>query len=339
MESTGFENAQAFIKMCAEHNALDRFLNTSKKRDRETLLKTLVHDLEHQGDQLHKIVHVADALVHINNSRTLKVLMGEIQNGFERSALSDNQEGIAIYGLLAGMHHSKAQKNRDWFRYKSHQFIIPAVNMVSNWDLFNYNDENIQQHFFYNDYDGQSSYNNFIRTYKQGHEWIIHDNGSYVVIESVQGKKVKIFANKPSFEVEGQQKIIDYFEANSLEPKVVVHRGLSTHQPKTMQRMPSSAVIINDGSCGGYQNMQAALDRCPDAQVISTRKIGTMHVNDPMFKMLNDDIRLGKDIHWGEFWQRARALLGSNPHFSDYVPPNQNVGAKFIQAYNLVMGL
>ena len=66
---------------------------------------------------------------------------------------------------------------------------------------------------------------------------------------------------------------------------------------------------------------------------------GTMHVNDPMFKMLNDDIRLGKDIYWDEFWQRARSRLGKNPHFADYVPPSQNVGAKFIQAYNLVMGL
>ena len=339
MESTGFEHVHAFIKMCAEHNTLDRFLNTCKKKDKERLLKQLVSDLEDKGDDLNQIVYVADALVHIRDSRTLKVVMNEIQSGFERSALNDNQEGISIYGLLAGMHHSKAQKNKSWFNYKSHQFIIPQVNVVSNWDLFNYNDENIQQHFFYNDYDGQSSYNNFLRVYKQSPEWIINDRGSYVIIESVQGKKVKIFANKPSFEVEGQQTIVDYFATHSLEPKVVVHRGLSSHQHKTMQRMPHSAVIINDGSCGGYQNMQAALDRCPNAQVISTRKIGTMHVNDPMFKMLNDDIRLGKDIHWGDFWQRASAKLGSNPHFADYVPPNQNVGAKFIQAYNLVMGL
>ena len=335
-----FKDIHPFIKMCSEYGTLDRFLNTSKKKEQNLLLKQFINDLEDNGDELEKVVYVVDAIVHMRNAKTLRTVFKEIQNGFERNALSNNQEGIAIYGLLAGIHYNKAQKDKEWFRYKSHQFIIPNVNMVANWNLFNYNDENIQQHFFYNDSDGHASYNNFIRHYKQNTEdWAVADQGSYVVIQSNSGKKVRIFANKPAQEITGQKAIVSYFESNDLEPKVVVHRGLSSHQHKTMERLPSSAVIINDGSCGGYQNMQVALDVCPNAQVISTRKIGTMHVNDPMFKMLNDDIRLGKDIYWDEFWQRARSRLGNNPHFADYVPPSQNVGAKFIQAYNLVMGL
>jgi hypothetical protein len=192
---------------------------------------------------------------------------------------------------------------------------------------------NIQQYYFYNDDDGISSYNNFIRSYeKSSLEWEIKDLGSFVSIQSKSGRKVEIYANKAREGEKGIEAMLDYMLKNKLEPIVVVHRGLSTHTLKTFIRIPKSARLILDGSCGGYHVQRVAIDRAPNAQILCNRNVGTMHINDPMFKQISEDIRTGKDIIWPEFWLKMDTRMGTNPYFKDYIPPHKNAAAILLKA-------
>lgn len=128
-------------------------------------------------------------------------------------------------------------------------------------------------------------------------------------------------------------------KAHRLEPQVVVHRGLSTHTLKTFRKIPPSARLILDGSCGGFHIQTVALQNAPGAHMLCNRNIGTMHINDPMFKQISESIRLGRDIEWPRFWQDMEARLGSNPYFTDYIPPHKNVAALIIKAYYDVLGV
>jgi hypothetical protein len=62
-------------------------------------------------------------------------------------------------------------------------------------------------------------------------------------------------------------------------------------------------------------------------------------VNDAVIFSLNENIRLGKDIVWNEFWDKMREKLVHNQYFADYIPPNKNLEATFIKAYYKILGV
>jgi len=92
------------------------------------------------------------------------------------------------------------------------------------------------------------------------------------------------------------------------------------------------------GSCGGFHNLANVLDKAPDAHIISTKQIGTYMVNDPIIRNMNEYLLAGKRVDWLEMWQTlgkffANKSVREKELFSDYIPPNKNLGAIFIKAY------
>jgi len=80
------------------------------------------------------------------------------------------------------------------------------------------------------------------------------------------------------------------------------------------------------------------LNSSPDAHIISSKQIGAYAVNVPIISALNDVLLAGKDVNWISMWQNLSKYFagrgaGINDLFSDYVPPNKNLGAIFIKAY------
>jgi hypothetical protein len=75
------------------------------------------------------------------------------------------------------------------------------------------------------------------------------------------------------------------------------------------------------------------LTQAPQAQLLTTKGIGTITVNDPLLKMLNDTFLRGQDVVWEEFWKQAETILGHNSRFLDYLPPHKNASIIFLQAY------
>ena len=116
-------------------------------------------------------------------------------------------------------------------------------------------------------------------------------------------------------------------------PQVIIHRGHSPYVAETIARMPRTAAVVFLGNCGGYTFLEGVFNKAPEAHVITTIGVGTLTVNDPFLKELNDYLLRGTDGHWAAFWQHAAARLDHNPRFADYVAPDHNAGALFLRAY------
>ena len=151
---------------------------------------------------------------------------------------------------------------------------------------------------------------------------------------------VTIYANRPldelqDLDAEAQQNLIAYLEYNDLRPAVTIHRGHSYNVSATISNlMPSSKVVLL-GSCGGYQRLSEVLDICPNAHIIASKQIGAGVVNQIMITAIAEQIRQDKDLYWPQLWaQLEKRFVGqSRERFEDYIPPQKNLGAIFIMAY------
>lgn len=118
---------------------------------------------------------------------------------------------------------------------------------------------------------------------------------------------------------------------------MIVHRGHSIYVDRTFEKLPATAALVYLGNCGGYTLLDTLLRKAPEAHVITTKGIGSITINDPLLKALNDSLLSGKDLTWPAFWQQAHTTLGRNPRFVDYVPPDKHAGAVFLLAYRRFM--
>jgi hypothetical protein len=97
--------------------------------------------------------------------------------------------------------------------------------------------------------------------------------------------------------------------------------------------MSTESKIVFLGSCGGYQIINAVLQKIPDAHIIATKQIADAEVNQPFFRLLTEEIREGHNIEWIPFWKELDRRVNASI-FEDYMPPYKNLGAIFIQAYS-----
>src|SRR6185312_9688941 len=111
------------------------------------------------------------------------------------------------------------------------------------------------------------------------------------------------------------------------------------HLPYTIKQLPETAKIIMLGSCGGYQNLKTILTYGPNAHIISTKQTGAKDVNKPIIDALDNTLRAGNNIDWRQMWSGLENYFSKTSRetretFEDYIPPQKNLGALFIKAYN-----
>ncbi|MCO5230275.1 MAG: hypothetical protein M9958_03870 [Chitinophagales bacterium] len=329
IKKLGFNNYKKFLRKCAYYDVLDTVFNAFTTSEKNQIIQMLLGGLENLTEN--DAIQVADIFISLNSPSIVQLLHQQLKIEYERVESQKLDKGVAIYGILSTLIAPKIEDG--WAKYAAEKYALPNVDILPIYSLFNQQLTNVQQYYFYNDEDGIGSYNNFIRSYERSNiEWSIKDLGTFVLIQSKTGKKIDIFANKAREGEKGIADMVEYMKKNALDPQIIVHRGLSTHTLKTFSRVPSTTKLILDGSCGGYHVQQVAIERAPGAQILCNRNVGTMYINDPLFKQINDDIRSGKDIVWSEFWNKMNKQVGSNPYFKDYIPPHKNAGAILIRA-------
>ncbi|MCO5248001.1 MAG: hypothetical protein M9887_03510 [Chitinophagales bacterium] len=332
IKNLNFNNFRKFARKCVDYNLFDKVYNRFTESQKEETLDFLIYNIEKSVNSENEAIQVADMILGLKNNSLVLEFQKRLQKEYGRVESIQSDEGVAIYGILSTLIAKKVNEG-EWAKYVAEKYKLPNLERLPAYTLFNQKMENIQQYYFYNDQDGNSSYNNFIKSYERSPlEWEIKDYGKFICISSKTGKRVEIFANKAAAGEEGIKDMQEYMSGKGLEPQIVVHRGLSTHTLKTFTRIPQSAKLILDGSCGGYHVQSTALKRAPNAQILCNRNIGTMFINDPMFKQINDDIRNGKDLDWDDFWYKMNKRVGSNPYFKDYIPPHKNASAILIRA-------
>lgn len=337
LDEMNYKYVDQFVRMAVHYGKESDFF--AKLSDPTTLFAKVFESLEKtEKSEVESAVDAADIIVGMYDRNRLRDIQQIIRNEYERLETEKNDNGVITYGILASI---LAQRlGEGWSTYAAPYYKIPNLISIPIYTLFNDDLVNIQQYYFYNDRDGIYSYTNFRKQYERSnYNWEIKDLGAYIKITSKTGKSVEIYANKPERGEEGISSLENYLKANRLEPQIVVHRGLSTHTLKTFNRIPSSAKLVLDGSCGGFHIQSVALENAPGAHILCNRNIGTMYINDPMFMQISESIRQGKDIVWPNFWNEMEARLGTNPYFKDYIPPHKNVAALILKAYYDVLDI
>jgi hypothetical protein len=334
---------RTFIRMCAGYNTLSTFLASIETDKKSALMKDFIANLEKgKEDDLEDAVDVADAFGSINDKDLTTFLQEEVKNNYERSYKARSRKGVILYGLLATLFESgKNTDNDNVAKQQSERLNLPPINLVPYTSLVNDSGIVYEQFFFYGDDDGKSSYNSFLGNFRNAN-WKITTSEYWTTIRSVTGKPVVIYANLPLEEPrdeEAQQKLVTYLQENNIRPSIMVHRGHSYHLPLTMDRLIKESRIVMLGSCGGYHNLGTVLDRSPDAHIISSKQVGSMSINEPIIKAINDQLLAGKNIDWINTWKGLNAHFSTKKMatvksmFDDYVPPHKNLGVIFIKAY------
>ncbi|EKD76073.1 MAG: hypothetical protein ACD_43C00233G0003 [uncultured bacterium] len=334
LQTVQFTEFRSFIRLAAQYQRLGEWLEPMPPADQEVLLRKFIADIETAPNMLSEAVAIADTFATVQGQDLIIILQKVLRSEYERVQATDNHQGEVVYGILAGMFGQRADITDDWIKSMANRYHVSNVLNLPAEKLFNPDNTNVQQYFFYNDEDGLFSYSSFLDQYRSDPAWQIHEFPTYVqIVSQNQGHRVEIFANRPNEPYQGVDDISKFLDGRQIEVNVVVHRGHSYHVKDTISRIPRTAKLVSLGSCGGYNELSSILEHSPEAHIIATKGTGTASVNDPLFKMLNDRIRRGEDINWVDFWGDAEERLGDNPKFAAYIPPHRNLGTLFLKAY------
>ena len=338
--SMNFIEFRTFIKLNAGYNTLNEFLGTMTPKNQERLFKKFATNLGENLADLGEAVNVADTFGSLEDSTQLKKFLLHLTNAYHQEVEDQNINGEVIYSLLISLIGEKIELV-DSLLSEIELQELPPLDKIEITELFNKDSVNIQQHFFFDDDDGLYSYGTFIQYYKNN-SWKIIDSMHYVIIESNTGNDVKIFANKPLSEREGQKEIKEYFERMNIAPAIMVHRGHSYYVHLTIENVQPETRMVFLGSCGGYHNLTQVIDRSPKVHIISSKQIGTVLVNNPLLYSISESIRKGENVDWANIWETVGNQLKNqkkaNEKFQDYIPPHKNLGAIFLQAYYELTG-
>tara|TARA_Y100000385_G_scaffold229797_1_gene241304 strand:- start:7207 stop:9213 length:2007 start_codon:yes stop_codon:yes gene_type:complete len=330
--SLKFNRFRTFIKMCAGYNMLDDFLSKMGEFEKQKLFDKLVQGIENANDNLSSAVTLVDTYGSIKSIPTKLLFEQSILTYYSKVEYSDAQK---IYGsILSVCNIGDASQMDETTNNQRKELEILSLDRILKGN------KNIQQHFFFDDEDGRASYSHFLTTFNKPN-WTVEDHQTYIIIKSVEGKKIEIYANKPSTEYAGQNAINSFFKSQNRWPDIVVHRGHSYFVDAAIESLTPSAEVVFLGSCGGYNIISQVLKYSPDAQIISSKQIGTLLVNDRLCYTLNETIRKGEDLDWQKLWINLNKsfVKGSIAHerFQDYVPPHKNLGALLIATYRSIL--
>ncbi|CAK9855574.1 unnamed protein product [Sphagnum jensenii] len=338
IQMTGDNHFRTFIKQCAGYGKLDSFLVSMSLEQRRILMIKFAANLDKDENDISQAVEVADAYTSIKDPMIQVILQQTFSIELQRVSIQKNKKGIVMYELLLNLFvHSRLYAG-DWYNDIAKTYNLPPLDILPSSRLFETNHGRcIWQICFYDDIDGDVSFRDFIKTFRDS-MWIIEDHPLYVKIMSVGDKPVDIYANKPKAEYEGQAWMDNYFDSLSIVPDVLVHRGHSYYAYKTIEKTKPGTRIFVMGSCGGYHNLSNVIDKSPEVSIISSKQIGVHMVNNPILRALADNVASGKDINWQVLWDRIDQRLKGTPpviydKWLDYIPPHKNLGAIFIRSY------
>ncbi len=328
MQNMGFNRFRTFVQMAAGYNTLSDLLKTMNITEQDLLMDKIVADLDKTGGNLQPAVEVADIYGSLQVDTLKKVLSSKLKRELQRCVNQKNDYGIRLYGLL----YKLAGYDPIAITTPAYSFDVPELLSVPAEELFP-DGVNVQQHIFYDDDDGEAAFSLFMNNFTGDANYKISKFEQYTLIESVKGKKIKMYLNSPKFEYSAST-VSALFEKSGRYPDLVVHRGHSYYLDATVNRLTNNVKVAILGSCGGYHNIASVLENASDAQIVSSKQIGTWTVNNILIKDMCEQIRTGNgSLDWQKLWTNLDAKLKNNDKWADYVPPYKNLGMKFIKAF------
>ncbi len=169
-----------------------------------------------------------------------------------------------------------------------------------------------EKHIYFDDADGRATFHVFMEKYRKVLNWNTQEEQDYVRISQMNpfsGIKVDMLVNRPHSFPHGSEVVDEVFRSQNLYPHVFVFRGHSYHVSECVDHILPGTRLVLIGSCGGVENLARILTIAPQADLILTRGIGTVWINNILVRMLNELLLNAEVIPWQEFRQRVRDQL------------------------------
>lgn len=334
-----YDQYRRFIRLCASYNTLDDWLSRMDSAAAHKLILDFTDGLEKTGS-LAEAVDVATTYSSIYNDRIRKWMLDKVDEKTAALQGTSDKRGAVMYSILQRIFYSMDTSRRT--NVLEALGLQPADRLLLK-SLQDSSGKIIVQQFFYGDKGGPEIYQTFLRRFSTAN-WKIVRKPYWTEVSSLKGTPVVIYSNLPLDEVgdndeHAQDSLITFLQSQQIEPVMSIHRGHSYSLPSTIEKLPFSSRLVLVGSCGGYQRLHDVLETCPEAAIISSKQVGTGQINQQLIDVICEQLRQGKDIYWPALWKKLEAgFVGSSREtFRDYVPPYQNLGALFLQAYRMEM--
>ncbi len=342
-----YSQARQFVRLAGRYNTLSSFLEMMPRDTLIRLMKFFISDLEQKSDNgIEEVMNVAESFSSMVKDSTLTALVEfEIASNYLRCEQLPNFYGMKLYRILdqmmAAVKASETGEKIEVDERLSSYLRLPIKSLQDKNDQVN------ELVLFYGDEDGISSYHSFMTSFTDTSLWKIEKNEFWLSITSKKFNPVNIYANLPlsndeDLDKKAQDTLVKFLRQQNIHPHVIIHRGHSYHLLGSVQYIDSAVFLAILGSCGGYNEIFEVQRRSNEAQVISTKQVGSKLVNEPMIKIINDYFLQRKDIVWTELWELLDKGFKNNAKartlFQDYVPPNKNIGLQVARIYNEEMG-
>lgn len=328
-----------FMRIAATYNTLTDFLHHMASDRAKDLIHSFIANIESNDDDeaVSNASDVADAFIALSKDPVFNVYVREeLESGLKKSQKDGHYQSIRLYSIL--------QRVYDLVNSDPSSNTLTANYKTLNYSSLKDSKGNVSELvLFYGDEDGKSSFNSFMNLFRDKKQWDVTTNDSWVTISSLQGQPLRIYANLPlknedEKDIAAQQALTDYLQQQSIEPSILIHRGHSYHLPNTLKYLDPSIKLAILGSCGGYKNMKKIIELDPEVQIIASRQVGSMAVNDPLLNLLNTYLVSGKNIDWVNFWDELAGGFRKDANvsklFEEYIPPYKNVSSYVIRLYN-----
>jgi hypothetical protein len=342
-----YSQARQFVRLAGRYNTLNSFLDQMPRDTLIRLMHFFISDLEQKSDNgIEEVMNVAESFSSMVKDSTLSALVEfEIARNYLRCEQLPNFYGMKLYKILDQMmvavKASETGEKTNVDERLASYLRLPFKNLQAEDGQVN------ELVLFYGDEDGVSSYQSFMTSFTDTSLWKIEKNESWLTITSRKYNPVTIYANLPlsndeDLDKKAQDTLVKFLHGKNIHPHVIIHRGHSYHLQGSVQYIDSAVYLAILGSCGGYNEIFEVQRRSHEAQVISTKQVGSKLVNEPMIKAINDYFLQKKDIVWTELWQQLDKGFKKNAKaetlFQDYVPPNKNIGLQVARIYNEEVG-
>jgi len=272
--------------------------------------------------------YVATTYSSIKDTAVHNLVIEEVQRNKNKAHLSDNQLSFRIYNILNILFTQSDSM-------VSARLNVPPISSLPYKSLQNDSGNVVQQIFFPGDKDGKGVYNGFIRRHRTS-KWKYSQTKDWVRFESKGKNKVIKYANKPHDEPKdefAQKALQQHLIANNVNPSIIIQRGHSYHVATTLDQLAPHNKVIMLGACGGFNHLETIMSKSPDAQIISSKQVGSGSVNWPILDYMDRVLLSGKSLDWVTMWSDLGKRLRGNPLFDDYVPPHKNLGSLFLKAF------
>ena len=342
-ELVKYDQYRKFLLMAGRYNTLSAFMSAMPREKSIAIIKKLMGGLEENSSTgLEETINVAETFPGIVKDNNLAALTSqEIKNNYNRCQAAPNMYGVKVYRLLSEMY--KAVRSGQLDNGISLPPALQAYFKIPNQELRDKNGVVNQLVLFYGDEDGKGSYGSFMTNYSDASQWSIEKNASWATIKSKKGAPITIYANLPlsnedGLDIKAQEALAAYMKEKGISPHILIHRGHSYHLLNSIKFATPDTKLAILGSCGGYREIFEILKKSKDVQVISTKQIGSMQVNEPILKLMNERLLAQKDIEWSEMWTILEAKFKNNKmaydYFQEYVPPYKNIALLVATLYN-----